>query len=205
MLSRVTHVRSYPNLKSYVEVEFTKVDPGFWSIDFEEESAAQGYMPAATNAQPGATKADDFWGSSASVQSASPVPRTEIQDRVRPVEAYTPVPQIKAPTAAPQASAAESISAPPQVKEAAPVIPAAKAPESSSVAPENKVPDEVPSSQAWAELLVMEPQHTAQRKGTGVHAERCRGEPRACTRRGRTRSIPATGPRLWRTSHIRSQ
>ncbi len=48
MLSRVTHVRSYPNLKSYVEVEFTKVDPGFWSIDFEEESAAQGYMPAAS-------------------------------------------------------------------------------------------------------------------------------------------------------------
>ena len=158
MLSRVTHVRSYPNLKSYVEVEFTKVDPGFWSIDFEEESAAQGYMPAASNAQPGSTKADDFWGSSASAQYVSPAPRPEVQDRVRPVEAYTPVPQVKAPNAAPQASAAESISAPPQVKEAAPVIPAAKAPEFPIAAPENKVPDEVPSSQAWAELLVMEPQ-----------------------------------------------
>ncbi len=158
MLSRVTHVRSYPNLKSYVEVEFTKVDPGFWSIDFEEESAAQGHMPAASNAQPGSTKPDDFWGSSASAQSASPAPRSEVQDRVRPVEAYTPVPQIKAPSAAPQASTAESISAPPPAKEVAPAVPAAKAPEISSAAPENKVPDEVPSSQAWAELLVMEPQ-----------------------------------------------
>jgi hypothetical protein len=34
MLARVTHVRAYPNLKSYVEVEFTQVDPDFWSIDF---------------------------------------------------------------------------------------------------------------------------------------------------------------------------
>ena len=158
MLSRVTHVRAYPNLKSYVEVEFTKVNPGFWSIDFEEESVAQGYVPAASNAQPGSTKADDFWGSSASAQSDSPAALPEVQDRVPAVEPFGPVPQVEAPSAAPQASTAENISAPPEVKEAAPAIPAAKAPEFSSAAPENKVPDEVPSSQAWAELLVMEPE-----------------------------------------------
>ncbi|HUJ83423.1 MAG TPA: hypothetical protein VLW83_16175, partial [Candidatus Acidoferrales bacterium] len=158
MLSRVTHVRAYPNLKSYVEVEFTKVNPGFWSIDFEEESVAQGYVPAASNAQPGSTKSEDFWGASASAQPGSPAPRPEVQDRVPAVEPFGPVPQVEAPSAAPQASTAENISAPPEVKEAAPAIPAAKAPEFSSAAPENKVPDEVPSSQAWAELLVMEPE-----------------------------------------------
>ena len=127
MLSRVTHVRSYPNLKSYVEVEFTKVDPGFWSIDFAEESAAQGYMPARSNAQPGSTKSEDFWGSEREhAESGSPAllarryqePRTSGRDSyARSTNSNRPAPLQRAHRGR------ETISAPP------PAMPAAKAPE----------------------------------------------------------------------------
>jgi protein TonB len=157
MLSRVTHVRSYPNLKSYVEIEFTQVDPGFWSIDFEEESAAQGFLPAPSSAHPGTAKSDDFWSPSqpgAPAQSAL----AASQDRVRPVEPDSTVPHVNAPGIAPPAPQAETTSALPQVSDVAPTTIASKAPESSIAAPESKPSDDVPSSQSWAELLVMEPQ-----------------------------------------------
>ena len=65
MLARVTHVRAYPNLKSYVEVEFTQADPEFWSIDFAEEGATQGYTPAQSPSVAPSGPPQDFWTSGA--------------------------------------------------------------------------------------------------------------------------------------------
>jgi protein TonB len=38
MLCRVANVRVYPNLKSYVELEFTQPAPGFWGVTFPPEA-----------------------------------------------------------------------------------------------------------------------------------------------------------------------
>ncbi len=38
MLCRVANVRVYPNLKSYVELEFTQPAPGFWGVSFPPEA-----------------------------------------------------------------------------------------------------------------------------------------------------------------------
>jgi periplasmic protein TonB len=37
MLCRVANVRTYPNLKHYVEVEFAQPAPGFWGVNFPQE------------------------------------------------------------------------------------------------------------------------------------------------------------------------
>jgi TonB family protein len=37
MLCRVVNVRTYPNLKHYVEVEFAQPVPGFWGVNFPQE------------------------------------------------------------------------------------------------------------------------------------------------------------------------
>jgi TonB family protein len=43
-ICRVVNVRSFPNMQSYVEVEFTQPQPGYWGVHFSSEttSAAQG-------------------------------------------------------------------------------------------------------------------------------------------------------------------
>jgi TonB family protein len=43
-ICRVLNVRSFPNMQSYVEVEFTQPQPGYWGVQFPAEipSAAQG-------------------------------------------------------------------------------------------------------------------------------------------------------------------
>lgn len=159
MLSRVTHVRSYPNLKSYVEVEFTKVDPAFWSIDFEEESATQGYMPAPSG-NSAATTPDDFWGPSpadAKSQAAPPASRPSVQERISPAQSVSPV-EVRPPSVAPTGTAAADAGAVSHAQESVPEEAAAKVPEFSVAASEEKAPQEAPSSQSWAELLVMEPQ-----------------------------------------------
>ncbi len=45
MLCRVSSVRAYPNLKSYVELEFTQPAPGFWGVDFPQEVAPASKAP----------------------------------------------------------------------------------------------------------------------------------------------------------------
>jgi hypothetical protein len=40
MLCRILNVRSYPNLKGYVEVEFTQTGAGFWGVAFTVENEA---------------------------------------------------------------------------------------------------------------------------------------------------------------------
>jgi len=61
MLCRVANVRTYPNLKHYVEVEFAQPAPGFWGVNFPQEvsSAAkpavaepQEVSPASKSATP---------------------------------------------------------------------------------------------------------------------------------------------------------
>jgi hypothetical protein len=48
MLCRIVNVRSYPNLKGYVEVEFTQSGTGFWAVDFmaENQSAPEIVSPS---------------------------------------------------------------------------------------------------------------------------------------------------------------
>jgi len=50
MLCRILNVRSYPNLKGYIEVEFTQAGAGFWGVDFmvENESAPEIASPVRT-------------------------------------------------------------------------------------------------------------------------------------------------------------
>ena len=166
MLSRVTHVRSYPNLKSYVEIEFTQVDPDFWSIDFAEEGAAQCYLPPPSGASAPSSTPQDFWspGAESALPQTAPETlassRSAAKDRERAVEvvpAYIPVPP---PVMAPPEPSSQSASAATPKKEVAkPMAAQPKAPEF-SIAPHQhkKAAEEPPSSQAWAELLVMEPQ-----------------------------------------------
>jgi protein TonB len=182
MLARVTHVRAYPNLKSYVEVEFTQADPDFWSIDFAEEGATQGYVPSQSPSAAPSGAAQDFWsaGPAELPNSAAPVaPSASAVNKgateVEIVPSYLPV---TPPVIEPLAPFAKSTKPPVQAakpgvqaaKPSAPKIeaakPAAAAPNSKApeftVAPppqqHDKIAEEAPSSQAWAELLVMEPE-----------------------------------------------
>jgi TonB family protein len=54
MLCRVANVRTYPNLKHYVEVEFAQPAPGFWGVNFPQEvsSAAKPVIPEPQAAEP---------------------------------------------------------------------------------------------------------------------------------------------------------
>ena len=179
MLSRVTHVRAYPNLRSYVEIEFTQADPDFWSIDFAEESAAQGYMPGATES-PAAPKSDDFWGTTPAPVSSTPTAapsRTSAPERARPSADHAPASQVKTPSVAPPSIGKEPVSSSPassetaQTKEAArtkdvapskkeiaQAPPASKAAEFTLAAHEEKSAVDAAPAQAWDELLVMESQ-----------------------------------------------
>jgi hypothetical protein len=40
MLCRVSNVRTYPNLKHYVEVEFAQPAPGFWGVKFPDQASS---------------------------------------------------------------------------------------------------------------------------------------------------------------------
>jgi periplasmic protein TonB len=165
MLSRVTHVRSYPNLKSYVEIEFTQADPDFWSIDFAEEGAAQGYMPPPSAASAPGSTPQDFWspGTEPALPQTAPSTlassRSAAKDRGRSIEvvpAYIPVPP---PVTAPPEPSSQSTSPATSKKEVLKTTAQPKAPEFSiAPPPQEKAAEEPPSSQAWAELLVMEPQ-----------------------------------------------
>jgi TonB family protein len=165
MLSRVTHVRSYPNLKSYVEIEFTQADPDFWSIDFAEESAAQGYAPSQSPTAAPAAPPQDFWSTGATEapaqnSAAPPAPsRSSAKDQTRSVEivpTHIPAPPPVAATAKP-ISPSPSVVAP--KSDVAKTVPPPKASEFSIAPPvHEKAAEEAPSSQSWAELLVMEPQ-----------------------------------------------
>ena len=182
MLARVTHVRAYPNLKSYVEVEFTQADPEFWSIDFAEEGATQGYTPAQSPSVAQSGPPQDFWTSGAAEtlvpSSAAPVassgsPAKKGATEVEIVPSYLPVtpPVIEPPptfakSAKPPVQAAKpsvqtAKPSAPKIESAKPAtaVPSSKAPEFSVTPPapqHEKVTEEAPSSQAWAELLVME-------------------------------------------------
>ena len=182
MLARVTHVRAYPNLKSYVEVEFTQADPDFWSIDFAEEGAAQGYAPSQSPSAAPSAPAQDFWSSGAgdAPSSVAPVassgsPAKKGATEVEIVPSYLPVtPPVIEPLApfaksskpamqAAEPSVQSSKASAPKIEAVKPVAagPSAKAPEFSVTPPppqHEKITDETPSSQAWAELLVMEPE-----------------------------------------------
>ena len=166
MLSRVTHVRSYPNLKSYVEIEFTQADPDFWSIDFAEEGATQGYMPSQSPAATASGTAQDFWNTGAANAPAQTSPaspassRSAAKDRGPSVELIPPHVPVPAPVVAPPAQSSQSASpAKPKKDVAKATAPPPKAPEFSIAPPQHeKAAEEPPPSQAWAELLVMEPQ-----------------------------------------------
>ncbi|MFZ0910108.1 MAG: TonB family protein [Candidatus Acidiferrales bacterium] len=47
MLCRVANVRTYPNLKNYVEVEFTQPAAGFWGVNFPQDASSPAQAPAA--------------------------------------------------------------------------------------------------------------------------------------------------------------
>jgi periplasmic protein TonB len=166
MLSRVTHVRSYPNLKSYVEIEFTQADADFWSIDFAEEGATQGYMPSQSPGSAASGSAQDFWSTGATdapsqTSSAPPASsRSAAKDRQPSVELVPPHVPVPAPVVAPPAHSSQSESPAKPKKEAAKVTAPPKAAEFSIAPPpqHEKAAEEPPSSQAWAELLVMEPE-----------------------------------------------
>jgi TonB family protein len=166
MLSRVTHVRSYPNLKSYVEIEFTQADPDFWSIDFAEEGAAQGYMPSQSPASSASGTPQDFWSTGAADASSqnSPAPpassRAAAKDRGPSVELIPPYVPVPAPVVAPPAQSSRNASPAKPKKDAAKAsAPPSKAPEFSIAPPQQeKVAEEPPSLQAWAEVRGMEPQ-----------------------------------------------
>ncbi len=59
MLCRVANVRTYPNLKSYVEIEFTQSAPGFWGVKFPAEVAAPSDSPATQAPEPPAPAKQD--------------------------------------------------------------------------------------------------------------------------------------------------
>ena len=52
MLCRVANVRTYPNLKSYVEIEFTQPATGFWGVKFPNEVSAPSNSPATQATEP---------------------------------------------------------------------------------------------------------------------------------------------------------
>ncbi len=164
MLTRVTHVRSYPNLKSYVEIEFTQADPEFWSIDFAEESAAQGYLPGPAASAP-AAKSHDFWTpseSNAGAQTSSQAPRAAQPQQPGAGEAIMPPWQEKPAVAPPPTPAGVSADSSAKKKQVTKTSAAPSAAEFSLAPQAEKKPEAAPeessSSQAWAELLVMEPQ-----------------------------------------------
>jgi periplasmic protein TonB len=184
MLARVTHVRAYPNLKSYVEVEFTQADPNFWSIDFAEEGAAQGYVPSQSPSAAPAATASDFWssgtaetpvaGSVAPVASSrsgakSGTPAVEIVPSYMPVtppviEPQSPVAQAAKPpaqTAKPNVQAAKPAAPKIEASKPSTVVPTSKATEFTLTPPpqqQEKAAEDASASQAWAEMLVMEPE-----------------------------------------------
>ncbi|HXW56864.1 MAG TPA: TonB family protein [Candidatus Cybelea sp.] len=59
-ICRVVNVRSFPNMPSYVEVEFTQPQPGYWGVHFSSEtaSAAQGSSSKPSMAQEKETSLD---------------------------------------------------------------------------------------------------------------------------------------------------
>jgi len=162
MLSRVTHVRSYPNLKSYVEIEFTQADPDFWSIDFAEEGAAQGYVPSQSPAAAPASPPQDFWSTGAAEappQSSAAPPassRSSAKEQKRAVEVVPAHIPVAPPSTTPSVPSASVV---PPKSEVAKTVPPPKPPEFSIAPPvQEKAAEDAPSSQSWSELLVMEPQ-----------------------------------------------
>jgi TonB family protein len=179
MLTRVTHVRSYPNLKSYVEIEFTSDDPEFWSIDFSEELAAQGYAPGPSESatSTAASSAHDFWDEAETETKAAPSAsaresgKAQVKDRAKPAGSVAPAASGKAasekapatnavspkPSVAPRSPSAVSAS-PVAQSTHAPKSPAQPSADEFAVDAHHQKPTDDSSSQAWAELLVMEPQ-----------------------------------------------
>ncbi len=164
MLSRVTHVRSYPNLKSYVEIEFTQADPDFWSIDFAEEGATQGYMPsqspACSRIRHGAGFLEHGRSGCARANFARAVPIRGKRSTVFRRTHSSPCAgaSISGGTTGSELTERQSGQAKKRRRQGN-----CAAAENSGIfnraaAAQEKAAEEPPSSQAWAELLVMEPE-----------------------------------------------
>ncbi len=86
MLCRVANVRTYPNLKNYVEVEFTQPASGFWGVSFPQDASSPAQAPTLAPpeqaAQPPAPVADK--------ESASPKANPPAQ-RAREIATSHPV------------------------------------------------------------------------------------------------------------------
>ena len=92
ILCRVTNVRNYPKLKSYVEVVFSQPAPGFWGVRFPDEGAAHYQEAPAPRVQTPAPTQAEVANAPAPQQSAKPAPDA-------------PKPQPQLPAARHQASA----------------------------------------------------------------------------------------------------
>ena len=109
-ICRVLKVRPNPNGASYVEVEFTHRQPGYWGISFPSDAGAEPKKvvlpppPAAVEAKPKAAAPSDIsWAPAPAAPSAAPP---------KPVQAAPPPPVVK-----PAAPATPSkLSSPPAAK-----------------------------------------------------------------------------------------
>ena len=110
MLCRVANVRTYPNLKHYVEVEFAQPAPGFWGVNFPQEvsSAAK-----PVQVEPQTTEPRDISPVAMPV-AAEPV---KVSSVVKPP---APEPHEVAPVARP---AAAGLSEPAKQASATPIVP----------------------------------------------------------------------------------
>ena len=135
MLCRVANVRTYPNLKHYVEVEFAHPAPGFWGVKFPNE--------VSTEAEPLAAAPHKV------LPAAKPVPTAahEVSPPTEPVaaspletsSAIKPAARVPQDVPRPLNSAAAKPSEPKARQESAPTPPPAIAPVSAKLAPKPEV------------------------------------------------------------------
>jgi len=116
-ICRVLKVRSFPNMQSYVEVEFTQPQPGYWGVYFPAHGSAGGgskSAPATAPAPPVAplelkpkTASEISWAPAASKPAQKPqdqIPQAKEEKTVTPVApavSPTPVPAAPAKPASP--------------------------------------------------------------------------------------------------------
>jgi protein TonB len=107
MLCRVANVRTYPNLKHYVEVEFAQPAPGFWGVNFPQEVSfaakpvavePQEVSPVATPSAPEPPKVSPVSKSAASEPSEPAVK----QASATPIVPSTTQPIALSPPPAPE-------------------------------------------------------------------------------------------------------
>ncbi|MFZ0878503.1 MAG: TonB family protein [Candidatus Acidiferrales bacterium] len=102
MLCRVLNVRNYPNLKGYVELEFTQPLPGFWGVSFPEDGHTA--PVASSTSAPAKAPAGAAHETPQAGHPADPFASVAPEARVTPAATHAPnVPEKPIVTAAPPA------------------------------------------------------------------------------------------------------